>query len=31
MPAFVQSPPVLVADGILVQSADTAYACALTG
>jgi outer membrane protein assembly factor BamB len=31
MPAFVQSAPVLVAGGILVQPADTAYACALTG
>jgi outer membrane protein assembly factor BamB len=31
MPTFVQSPPVLVSGGILVQPADTAYACALTG
>jgi hypothetical protein len=31
MPAFVQSPPVLVTGGILVQPADTVYACAVTG
>jgi outer membrane protein assembly factor BamB len=29
MPTFVQSPPVLVPGGILVQPADLAYACAL--
>jgi outer membrane protein assembly factor BamB len=28
MPAFVQAPPVLVPGGILVQAADTEYACA---
>ena len=28
MPTFVQSPPVLVSGGILVQPADLAYACA---
>ena len=31
MPAFVQSPPVLVAGGILVQPADPVYACAVAG
>jgi hypothetical protein len=31
MPTFVQSPPVLVPDGILVQPADPVYACATTG
>jgi hypothetical protein len=31
MPTFVQSPPVLVPGGILVQPADTMYACATTG
>jgi hypothetical protein len=29
MPTFVQSPPVLVSGGILVQPADTMYACAV--
>ena len=29
MPTFVQSPPVLVSGGILVQPADTVYACAV--
>jgi hypothetical protein len=31
LPAFVQSPPVLVPGGILVQPADPQYACAATG
>jgi len=31
MPTFVQSPPVLVPGGILVQPADPVYACATTG
>jgi outer membrane protein assembly factor BamB len=31
MPAFVQSPPVLVSGGILVQPADPAYGCAVAG
>jgi hypothetical protein len=31
MPTFVQSPPVLAAGGILVQSADLIYACAAAG
>jgi outer membrane protein assembly factor BamB len=31
MPTFVQSPPVLVPGGILVQPADLMYACATTG
>jgi hypothetical protein len=31
MPTFVQSPPVLTAGGILVQSADLIYACAAAG
>jgi hypothetical protein len=28
MPSFVQSPPVPVPGGLLVQSADPVYACA---
>ncbi len=31
MPTFVQSPPVLVPDGILVQPADLVYACPTAG
>ena len=31
MPTFVQSPPVRVSGGILVQPADPVYACATTG